>query len=312
MDFRQQLEINKRKTKLVIASYLFIMAIVGLLADTSFNPIYPDSMIDSMIGYLKLEAIPYATLIIVSITAIGIMVINKFGHKFMMAGMQDTKVSPEDNMNHDERQVYNIVEEMSISASLGYIPSVHIMETEELNAFAAGWNENNAMVAVTRGLMNKLNRNELQAVIAHEVAHIVHGDSRLTLYVGILANVILTITNILAHLFFFARGNSSAANNARLLLLVLNFVLPLITKVLYFYLSRSREYMADSMAVQLTGDNTGMINALKKISNQDVVDHEVGDVGESFRHASYIYVKGDSVFSTHPSIENRIKALSGE
>lgn len=312
MDFRKQLEINRRKTKLVIASYILIMAIVGLLADTSFAPIYPESMTASMIGFLKLEAIPYATIVIVSITLIGIFLISKFGHKFMMAGMEDTLVTPENNIKHDERQVYNIVEEMSISANLGYMPSVHIMETDELNAFAAGWNKHNAMVAVTRGLMNRLNRNELQAVIAHEVAHIVHGDSRLTLYVGILANVILTITNIFAHLFFFLRSNNPAANNARLLLMVLNLVLPLVTKVLYFYLSRSREYMADSMAVQLTGDNTGMINALRKISNQEVVKHDAGDVGESFRHASYIYVKGDSVFSTHPSVENRIKALEGQ
>ncbi|NHX34812.1 M48 family metalloprotease, partial [Escherichia coli] len=76
----------------------------------------------------------------------------------------------------------------------GYIPRLYILETDEPNAFAAGWNKRNALVGVTRGLLQTLNRQEVQAVLAHEVGHIIHGDSKLTLYVGILANVILTVT----------------------------------------------------------------------------------------------------------------------
>jgi heat shock protein HtpX len=166
--------------------------------------------------------------------------------------------------------------------------------------------------------MNSLSRSEAQAVIAHEVGHIIHGDSKLTLYVGILANVILTFTNIFAHLAMFFTGgrNSEASNKARLLLIVLNLILPIITQVLYLYLSRTREYMADAAAVQLTGDNQAMISALKKISGyheeHDGEKEDVTKVGEHYRSAAYIFSKGDSVFSTHPSIENRIKKLNGE
>lgn len=95
----------------------------------------------------------------------------------------------------------------------------------------------------------------------------------------------------------------------------LDFVLPIITQVLYLYLSRSREYMADA-AVQLTGDNQAMIQALQKISGNYAAkcdsDDELVNIGDKYRSAAYIFSKGDSIFSTHPSIENRIKKLNGE
>ena len=101
-----------------------------------------------------------------------------------------------------------------------------------------------------------------------------------------------------------------------MILLVLNFVLPIVTQVLYLYLSRSREYMADAAAVQLTGDNEAMISALRKISG-DYEEHkndaeEYESFTEKYRAAAYIFSKGDSLFSTHPSIENRLKKLRGE
>lgn len=99
-----------------------------------------------------------------------------------------------------------------------------------------------------------------------KLGHIIHGDSKLTLYVGILANVILTVTNLFSQIFIRTAGRSrnNAANKAQMILLVLNFVLPWITQILYFYLSRTREYMADAAAVDLTSDNQAMISALKK------------------------------------------------
>lgn len=94
--------------------------------------------------------------------------------------------------------------------------------------------------------------------------------------------------------------------------MLLNLVLPVITQVLYLYLSRTREYMADAAAVQLTQDNQAMISALRKISGQHQQhQYEHESTGQAYRSAAYIYNKGDSLFSTHPSIENRIAALEG-
>lgn len=319
MDFREVLRANNNRTRLVIGSYIFIMFLVGLLADVAVRPLYNAGLIENMLGYITFQAVPYVTLTIVAITIIGIFIISKFGHKLMLSGSEYKHLSPEDtgSLSLEEKQVLNMVEEMALSANLGYVPKTYILETEDMNAFAAGWNPDNSIVGVTRGLINQLNRSETQAVIAHEIGHILHGDSKLTLYVGILANVILTVTNIFAHLaFFFTGRDNSAANKARLLLMVLNFVLPIITQVLYLYLSRSREYMADAAAVQLTGDNQAMIQALQKISGNYAAkgdsEDELVNIGDKYRSAAYIFSKGDSIFSTHPSIENRIKKLNGE
>lgn len=326
MNFREQIKANNRKTKFVIATFIAIMFLVGLLADVVVNPIYPDSLSMSMMAFLKLEAIPYVTAVVTSITILGVFIITKFGHRLMLSGSKYNRIDVEDQsaLTLEEKQVINMVHEMSISAGLGYVPKVYIMETQEMNAFAAGWSEENALVAVTRGLMLNLNRAELQAVIAHEVGHIIHGDSKLTLYVGIMANVILTFTNIFAHVAWFVggRGGGSAANKARLLILVLNLVLPIVTQILYLYLSRSREYMADAAAVKLTGDNQAMIDALKKISgNHEEMKYkrkseghaEVREpkIGDNFRGAANIFETGDSMLSTHPSIKNRVEKLGG-
>ena len=231
----------------------------------------------------------------------------------MLTGMNAREISATAELSRGERQLLNIVEELSLAATLGYIPKLYILATPEPNAFAAGWSSKNAILGVTQGLLDQLNRQEVQAVMAHEVGHIVHGDSKLTLYVGILANVILTITNIFSQLFFVARGErNQAANKARMILMLLNLVLPVITQVLYLYLSRTREYMADAAAVQLTQDNQAMISALRKISGQHQQhQYEHESTGQAYRSAAYIYNKGDSLFSTHPSIENRIAALEG-
>lgn len=316
MDFRETIKVNNRKTKLVVISYVFIMFVVGILADIAIRPLSNMGLLHDMELYATFQEIPYITVLIMFLTIFGIFMINRFGHKMMLSGSKYQELNPESNLSHEDRVVVNMVEEMAISANLGYTPKVYIMHTDEMNAFAAGWSKSNAIVGVTSGLLSKLNRSEVQAVLAHEIGHIAHGDSKLTLYVGILANVILTVTNIFSNIFilFVGRTDNSNANKARIALILLNFILPIITQVLYLYLSRTREYMADAAAVKLTGDNQAMISALKKISG----DYEGKDVKkgylddsftEKYRSAAYIFNKGDSIFSTHPSIENRLEKL---
>lgn len=313
MDFREIIRRNNQRTKLVIASYMLIMTLVGLLVDTVLNANPYWGLAENLWAFASFQQMPYATLLILALTVLGIIAIHFWGHKMMLTGMNAREISPAAELSRGERQLLNIVEELSLAATLGYIPKLYILATPEPNAFAAGWSSKNAILGVTQGLLDQLNRQEVQAVMAHEVGHIVHGDSKLTLYVGILANVILTVTNIFSQLFFVARGErNQAANKARMILMLLNLVLPVITQVLYLYLSRTREYMADAAAVQLTQDNQAMISALRKISGQHQLhQYEHDSTGQAYRSAAYIYNKGDSLFSTHPSIENRIAALEG-
>ncbi len=314
MDFRNVIRKNNIRTRLVVVSYILLMLIIGLLADTATHPNEQADLFDNALDFLTLKQLPVATFIILGLTFLGLIYIHFRGHKMMLAGMNAKEVTLESATTSQEKQLSNILEELSLSATLGYIPRLYILESEEPNAFAAGWNKRNALVGVTRGLLQTLNRQEVQAVMAHEVGHIIHGDSKLTLYVGILANVILTVTNLFSQIFIRTAGRSrnNAANKAQIILLVLNFVLPWITQILYFYLSRTREYMADAAAVDLTSDNQAMISALKKISGQhETHDYDKSTTGQAYRKAAYIFNKGDSVFSTHPSIENRIAALEG-
>lgn len=314
MNFRQSIEKNKRLTFAVIVTYLLIMAGVGLIADVAVGAVPGIGFINNIIVFMTFQKLPFVTLIVSGISLTGVILIYYFGHKMMLSGI-DYELVTRETTDSKKIMALNVLEEMSISAGLGYVPELYYLESAELNAFAAGWREENSLVGVTRGLLETLSRSELQAVIAHEVGHIIHGDTRLTMYVGILANIILTFTDIFAHLFYFTSSGKSSkeASIARMVLFILNLILPLVTKVLYLFLSRTREYMADAAAVKLTGNNQAMISALEKISgiNQQVGSAEAETGGNRYRRASYIFSKGDSVFSTHPSIENRIKALRG-
>nr|MBG3150886.1 M48 family metalloprotease [Proteus mirabilis] len=204
MDFRNVLRKNAIRTRFVIATYLLLMLMIGLLVDTAIgaNP-YLD-LTDNMLAFLTFKTLPIATLIILAISILLLIFIHFKGHKIMLTGMNARLISPDDTLNAQERQLLNIVEELSLSATLGYIPKLYLLDTPEANAFAAGWSEKNAFIGVTTGLLNRLNRQEVQAVLAHETGHIIHGDSRLTLYVGILANVILTVTNIFGSRLYIA------------------------------------------------------------------------------------------------------------
>lgn len=315
MDFRNVIRKNNIRTRLVVMSYIFLMLIIGLLADIATHPNEQLDLVDNAMMFVTFHELPIATFIVLGLTFLGLIYIHFRGHKMMLAGMNATEITQENASSSQEKQLFNIIEELSLSASLGYIPRLYILDTDEPNAFAAGWNNRNALVGVTRGLLQTLNRQEVQAVLAHEVGHIIHGDSKLTLYVGILANVILTVTNLFSQIFIRTAGRSrnNAANKAQMILLVLNLVLPWITQILYFYLSRTREYMADAAAVDLTSDNQAMISALKKISgNHKTHEYDNSTTGQAYRKAAYIFNKGDSVFSTHPSIENRIAVLEGK
>ncbi|MDI9092439.1 zinc metalloprotease HtpX [Providencia rettgeri] len=315
MDFRNVIRKNNIRTRLVVMSYIFLMLIIGLLADIATHPNEQLDLVGNAMMFVTLHELPIATFIVLGLTFLGLIYIHFRGHKMMLAGMNAREITQENANIPQEKQLFNIIEELSLSASLGYIPRLYILETDEPNAFAAGWNNRNALVGVTRGLLQTLNRQEVQAVLAHEVGHIIHGDSKLTLYVGILANVILTVTNLFSQIFIRTAGRSrnNAANKAQMILLVLNFVLPWITQILYFYLSRTREYMADAAAVDLTSDNQAMISALKKISGKhETHEYDKESTGQAYRKAAYIFNKGDSVFSTHPSIENRIAVLEGK
>ena len=242
----------------------------------------------------------------------------------MLLGTNYHEVTSNNARSLEEKQLYNVVEEMKTAAGLRFMPKVYIINADYMNAFASGYSEKSALVAITRGLMQKLNRAELQAVMAHELNHIRHHDIKLTLMASVLSNLMLMAIDMMFYGVIFG-GRRGRDNRLAMIIIILRFLLPLLTVILMLYLSRTREYMADAGAVELTRDNTPLANALIKIRD----DHQQNKTTyanaylrtphEDVRREAYIFdpiqagiepIKSlANVFSTHPPIKDRLKAL---
>jgi heat shock protein HtpX len=331
-DWRHQLHINERRTLFVISLFILIYLAVGLLIDLYLHSgtVYTEQGVvyaplsETFVNLVTFKIVPWATIIMGGIAAFSIFITFSLHDKLMLLGTEYHEVTSETARSLEEQQLYNVVEEMKTAAGLKYMPKVYIIEANYMNAFASGYSEKSAIMAITRGLMQKLNRSELQAVMAHELNHIRHHDIKLTLMASVLSNLILMAIDILFYGVIFGRGRSRD-NRLVAVIMILRFLLPLLTIILMLYLSRTREYMADAGAVELTRDNTPLANALLKIQG----DHQQNKqtYGEAYlrtphedvRRAAYIFdpiqagiepIKSlSNMFSTHPSIKDRLKAL---
>src|SRR5207249_9969496 len=130
----------------------------------------------------------------------------------MLLGTEYHEITPTSAQNVAEQQLYNVVEEMKIAAGLRYMPRVFIIDADYMNAFASGYSEKSAIMAITRGLLQKLNRDELQAVMAHELSHIRHLDIKLTLTASLLANLSTLVLDMFFYNAIFAGGNRESNN----------------------------------------------------------------------------------------------------
>lgn len=305
MNFDSIIAKNRLKTNCVIALYLGIFLLIGLLVD--IIRINAPSLSYGFYVLLTFQELPIITLLMLGVAFLIILYSISNFKGILLSGNEYKEIIQGAEVSSIERDLSRILDELVREARIDFRPKLYLMEAPFMNAFASGWQVNNSIIAVTTTLAQRLSYNELKAVVAHELSHIRHGDIRLTLSVGILSNIMLLVVNYGVYMFL---GNSreQGANAARMILLVMQFVLPLLTMVLQMFLSRSREYMADSGAAYLMGESDSMIRALQKISNNyKETDFTQSDVNPT-RKALYIFgVK--ELFSTHPSIENRIQAL---
>ena len=323
-NWRQQLKDNERKTRIVIATFIGLYVLVGLLVDVVIaQSQYQAPLGTLLVALITFKLVPFATLIMLVIAAISLMVTYAMYDKIMLLGTEYHEVTSDSARDLTEKQLYNVVEEMKVAAGLQYMPKVFIIEADYMNAFASGYSEKSAMVAITRGLMTKLDRAELQAVMAHELSHIRHHDIKLTLTVAVLSNIMLIVLDLLFYNIIFSRRQREQDNRLAMVIIILRYVLPLITVLLTLFLSRTREYMADAGSVELMRDNEPMARALLKIrgdhqQNAKQYAEQYGQTAhEDVRQASYIYdpsridpVKSlTNAFSTHPSVEKRLQAL---
>jgi heat shock protein HtpX len=328
-DWRGAIQKNNRKTFFVIFIFFAIYFSLGLLVDCFLaTEAYPQADISQLLNSIfTLQIFPIATIIMLIIAGVSLFVSFSMSDKLMLLGTEYHEVTPDKASNAAEQQLYNVVEEMKIAAGLRFMPKVYIIEADYMNAFASGYSEKSAMVAITRGLMEKLNRSELSAVMAHELSHVRHLDIKLTLIASLLANLILMVIDMLFYnAIFSSRGNDSRSrNNLLAVIMIIRYLLPIINVVLLLYLSRTREYMADAGSVELMRDNEPLASALLKIesdhaNNADTYRNAYKDTPhENVRREAYIFDPVQAgiepttsladMFSTHPSLAARLNAI---
>ena len=323
-DWREQLKQNETKTRLIILTFVLIYASIGVIIDTMIlQACYPGVHLSVCLYALFCgQVFPIATTIMLAIAGVSLWVTYTLGDRLMLLGTKAHEIMPEGPKTHHEQQLFNVVEEMKVAAGLQFMPKVYLIDAKYMNAFASGLSEKSAMVAMTRGLLEKLDRAELQAVMAHELSHIRHHDIKVTLTVAVLTNLMLVVVDMLFYSLLFAKDDRRD-NRLLVVVSVLRYVLPLLTLVLALFLNRTREFMADAGAVELTRSNEPMARALLKISqdhaqNQNQYANDYGRTPhEQLRQAAYLFdpssidpIKSIStLFSTHPSVEARLKAL---
>lgn len=331
LDWRKSLRINNRKTLMVISLFFVIYFAVGLLIDmTYYTGEFPQATLQQIfMALITLHIFPYATCILGAIATVSLLVSFALYDKIMLLGTEYHEVTPTTAKDASETQLYNVVEEMKIAAGLEFMPRVFIIEAEYMNAFASGYSEKSAMVAITRGLMQKLNRSELQAVMAHELSHIRHLDIKLTLMASLLANMTIIVLDFFFYSVIFSKHKDSNNNKSQgaliTVLIILRYLLPIINILLLLYLSRTREYMADAGSVELLRDNQPLASALLKIQNDHTENAETykqayaATPHENVRREAYIFdpiqagiestTSIADFFSTHPTLKDRLNAI---
>lgn len=202
---------------------------------------------------------------------------------------------------------YTAAENLAIAAQIPK-PELYVIESPALNAFATGRDPNHALVCATTGLIEKLDKSELEAVVAHEISHIANCDIRLMMIVALLVGMVAILSD-----FILRAGRSSdreRKGNPIVLLfgLVALIISPLIAKLIQLAISRRREYLADASAVKLTKQPQGLINALEKLGQSPIILKTASPA------TAHLYIanplkKMAGLFSTHPPIEERIASL---
>lgn len=225
-------------------------------------------------------------------------------------------------------QLFNIVEEMTIAANLPKMPNIFIVNDQAPNAFATGRNPENSVVAVTAGLLSQLNRDELQGVIAHEISHIVNRDVLFMTFAGIMLGAIVIIAEVFLRGHWYGLGSGTSLNRYKnkssgggqeqiiimIFALVLAILAPILARLLYFAISRKREYLADASAVRLTRYPEGLASALYKLSQNRFNLRTANKATAGMYIVNPLKKTGmqiSDLSSTHPPISERIKILRG-
>lgn len=300
----EQIRANKRRSVILITGLATILVLMGFVTGYAFAG--PEG---AVIGVLV------ATLIWV----VQLLAAFAGGEKLLISSLNARELARDDSP-----RLFNIVEEMVIASGLGYMPRILLIDEQAPNAFAIGTKPETSAIAVTSGLMVRLNRDELQGVIAHEVGHLVNRDVRFMTIAAVMLGTIIILSEVMWQTVRFggrintrssSRDNSAAQFQAVMLVLALTVGLlgPFLARILYFAASRSREYLADASSAQYTRYPEGLASALEKIERGARTMAVSRAIAPMFivnpRAAATDDTPSDNMFSSHPATVKRVNVL---
>jgi len=286
-----QIDSNKRKSIfLLMAATAFLIA-VGYIFDRAYG--------GNGYGGIFLG-------IIISLFSTSISYFN--GDKIALAVSGAKPISKEEN-----RYVYNLVENLCITAGLP-VPKIYIIQDSAINAFATGRKPELASMAITTGAIEKLENEELEGVIAHELSHIQNYDIRFMMLIAVLVGAVSIMANMFLHSGMFRRRNDREDNGGLAIFAIIGIVLailsPIIAELIKLAVSRRREFLADASGALLTRYPAGLAGALEKINAQNQPLQQASQATAPLYFSNPFKGKNlASLFSTHPPIEERIKKL---
>ncbi len=304
---------NKRRSVALLIGLFFLVYVLvfagALLAETVSLGDAPLDYLVQAAFYDFVLAAPFATIGAI----LWILIAYKFHQKMIDAMTGSSPVTRE-----EEPRLYNLLENLCISRGIA-MPKLRIADDDALNAFATGLNERQYSITVTRGLISALNDQEIEAVLGHELTHIRNGDVRLLVIAVVIAGVISFFGEMVFRIFFqnafYGRRSSSSSSDKKgggafiaiaiaIALIVVAWILSIVIR---FALSRSREYLADSGAVELTKNPDAMISALRKIENRG----ELASANSAVMEMCIDNPRSGfaDIFATHPSVDKRVQAL---
>jgi heat shock protein HtpX len=300
---------NRRRSAFLLIGLFFLVYLMTFAGALAGEALLADAPLHYLLRAAWRDLIAAAPWVTIG-TAIWIVIAYYF-HQAMI----DAITGGREVTRAEQPRLYNLLENLCISRGIT-MPKLKVMDSEALNAFATGLNEKQYSITVTSGLLRALSDAELEAVLAHELTHIRNGDVRMLVIAVIIAGVISFFAELFFRVFFrtggrisrsSSSGNRKGSGAAILIAIALIALAWLLSIVVRFALSRSREFLADAGAVELTKNPDAMIMALRKIEGRGELEGATSAVMEMCVDNPRSGFA--DLFATHPSIEQRVEAL---
>src|SRR3989338_1505563 len=286
IDFRDQISGNKWRSSFLMLIVITFIVVLGYVISMAFDP-----------GYF------FVIMIFAIIFSMIYVVIGYYNsHKIAVASVGAKPASREKH-----KMFFDLVEGLTLASGLP-MPKLYVMPSNQINAFASGRDPKHAVICVTEGALNKLDRRELEGVLAHELGHVGNYDIRFITLVAVLVGMVAIISQIFLRSLFFSGDRGGDKKNAIFIIIgiALAILAPIVVWLVQMSISRKREYGADATAVKFTRYPDGLINALEKIKNEHAPQEKKVNKAVAPLFFSNPF---KNLGSTHPPIEKRIEIL---